>query len=151
MQDENSIEKKHTQTISNQIVKMFSLFVSRWLDLMMLECFFPIISVQIIIRILIMIMILIEHRLKRNLKCLSENFILIIFLSIGKFRFVFLEWIQKVIGIFREMLRRNYNSRRYWIDIELRHLSDYDDNLCDHLKKQPADLLPLVRENEEVD
>ena len=44
------------------------------------------------------------------------------------------------------MLRRNYNSRRYWIDIELRHLSDYDDNLCDHLKKQPAELLPLVRE-----
>lgn len=49
---------------------------------------------------------------------------------------------------FREMLRRNYNSRRYWIDIELRHLSDYDDNLCDHLKKQPAELLPLVRERE---
>jgi hypothetical protein len=45
---------------------------------------------------------------------------------------------------FREMLRRNYNSRRYWIDIELRHLSDYDDNLCDNLKKQPAELLPLV-------
>jgi hypothetical protein len=46
---------------------------------------------------------------------------------------------------FSELLRRNYNSRRYWIDIELRHLSDYDDNLCDTLKKQPADLLPLVR------
>ncbi len=43
------------------------------------------------------------------------------------------------------MLRRNYNSRRYWIDIELRQLSDYDDNLCDNLKKQPAELLPLVR------
>jgi hypothetical protein len=50
---------------------------------------------------------------------------------------------------FREMLRRNYNSRRYWIDIELRHLSDYDDNLCDNLKKQPAELLPLVREGED--
>ena len=48
------------------------------------------------------------------------------------------------------MLRRNYNSRRYWIDIELRHLSDYDDNLCDHLKKQPAELLPLVRDNQGV-
>jgi len=47
------------------------------------------------------------------------------------------------------MLRRNYNSRRYWIDIELRHLSDYDDNLCDNLKKQPAELLPLVRERNE--
>jgi hypothetical protein len=47
---------------------------------------------------------------------------------------------------FREMLRRNYNSRRYWIDIELRHLSDYDDNLCDSLKKLPAELLPLVRQ-----
>lgn len=46
---------------------------------------------------------------------------------------------------FSELLRRNYNSRRYWIDIELRHLSDYDDNLCDHLQKQPAELLPLVR------
>lgn len=46
------------------------------------------------------------------------------------------------------MLRRNYNSRRYWIDIELRHLSDYDDNLCDHLKKQPAELLPLVSRRE---
>lgn len=51
----------------------------------------------------------------------------------------------------REMLRRNYNSRRYWIDIELRHLSDYDDNLCDNLKKQPAELLPLVRKREEID
>jgi hypothetical protein len=29
-------------------------------------------------------MILIEHRLKRNLKCLSENFTSIIFLFIGK-------------------------------------------------------------------
>ncbi len=71
-------------SLSNQLVKMFSFFVSRWLDLMMLECFFPIISVQRIIRILIMIMILIEHRLKRNLKCLSENFTSIIFLFIGK-------------------------------------------------------------------
>ena len=57
----------------------------------------------------------------------------------------------KIEEIFREMLRRNYNSRRYWIDIELRHLSDYDDNLCDNLKKQPAELLPLVRGKEEMD
>jgi len=50
------------------------------------------------------------------------------------------------VRLSREMLRRNYNSRRYWIDIELRDLSDYDDNLCDTLKKQPADLLPLFED-----
>ncbi|CAF1617500.1 unnamed protein product, partial [Adineta ricciae] len=63
-----------------------------------------------------------------------------------KFKMFIREFHINNLFIYREMLRRNYNSRRYWIDIELRHLSDYDDNLCDHLKKQPAELLPLFEE-----
>ena len=128
-----------------QLAKNLFFFVSRWRDSMMWECFFPIISVRIIIMNSIMKMILIEHRLRRNLRCSSENFTLIIFSSTGKCKDVCsIQFEKNAFVFFREMLRRNYNSRRYWIDIELRHLSDYDDNLCDHLKKQPAELLPLV-------
>lgn len=119
------------------------MFVSRWLDSMMLEYSFPIISELIINKNLIKRMILIEQRLRKNSKCLFENFTSIIFSFIGKIRS---HWWQLFISSsLSESLRRNYNSRRYWIDIELRHLSDYDDNLCDHLQKQPAELLPLVR------
>ena len=153
LQDENR-EKKPTP---HQLVQMFFFllffFVSRWLDSMMWECFFPIISEQRIRMNSIMITRSIEHRWKRNLKCSFENFILIICLSIGKCSSSSIECRWWSWNSFREMLRRNYNSRRYWIDIELRHLSDYDDNLCDHLKKQPAELLPLVSEklkNEEL-
>ncbi|CAF0980210.1 unnamed protein product [Rotaria sp. Silwood1] len=63
-----------------------------------------------------------------------------------KFKMFIREFHINNLFIYREMLRRNYNSRRYWIDIELRHLSDYDDNLCDHLKKQPTELLSLFEE-----
>lgn len=63
-----------------------------------------------------------------------------------KFKMFIREFHINNLFIYRESLRRNYNSRRYWIDIELRHLSDYDDNLCDHLQKQPAESLPLFEE-----
>ncbi|CAF4299960.1 unnamed protein product, partial [Rotaria sp. Silwood2] len=63
-----------------------------------------------------------------------------------KFKMFIREFHINNLFIYREMLRRNYNSRRYWIDIELCHLSDYDDNLCDHLKKRPTELLSLFEE-----
>ena len=132
--------KANIQLAKNHFFRSFS----RWQDLTMSACSSPIISVQTTTMTSNTRPITLERRPRRSSKCSFENFISIICSSTGKF---VNDWTRRMISFcsFRELLRRNYNSRRYWIDIELRHLSDYDDNLCDSLKKQPAELLPLVR------
>ena len=45
---------------------------------------------------------------------------------------------------FRDTLRNNYNSNRYWLEVDLKDLTSYDDELGDMLKKQPTELMPLV-------
>jgi DNA replication licensing factor MCM5 len=46
--------------------------------------------------------------------------------------------------IYRDALRNNYNSGRYWLEVDLKDLSSYDEELGEVIKKQPTDVLPLV-------
>ncbi len=45
---------------------------------------------------------------------------------------------------FRDQLKRRYNRREYWVEIDLDDLSSFDSTLSDKLFKLPADYLPLV-------
>jgi DNA replication licensing factor MCM5 len=45
---------------------------------------------------------------------------------------------------YRDTLRNNYNSSRYWIEVDLKDLNSYDEELGDLVKKQPTEVLPLV-------
>lgn len=48
--------------------------------------------------------------------------------------------------IYRDTLRNNYNSNRYWLEVDLKDLSSYDDELGDLLKKQPTEIMPLFED-----
>lgn len=48
--------------------------------------------------------------------------------------------------IYRDALRNNYNSGRYWLEVDLKDLSSYDEELGEVLKKQPTDVLPLFED-----
>ncbi|XP_065184528.1 DNA replication licensing factor mcm5-like [Sycon ciliatum] len=47
---------------------------------------------------------------------------------------------------YREQLRRRYNVGQYWIEVEIGHLSTYDEELCSRLLKQPSEYLPLFED-----
>ena len=46
----------------------------------------------------------------------------------------------------RDQLKRHYNRREYWVQIDVKDLSDFDSVLSEKLTKLPADYLPLVRD-----
>lgn len=48
---------------------------------------------------------------------------------------------------YRDALKRNYNLRQYWVDVNLEDLSSFDDALADRVYKSPADLVPLFEES----
>ena len=48
--------------------------------------------------------------------------------------------------IYRDSLRNNYNSGRYWLEVDLTDLNSYDEELGELVKKQPTDVLPLFEE-----
>lgn len=48
--------------------------------------------------------------------------------------------------IYRDSLRNNYNSGRYWLEVDLKDLSSYDEELGELLKKQPTEVLPLFED-----
>lgn len=48
--------------------------------------------------------------------------------------------------IYRDSLRNNYNSGRYWLEVDLKDLNSYDEELGELVKKQPTDVLPLFEE-----
>ena len=48
--------------------------------------------------------------------------------------------------IYRDALRSNYNSSRYWLEVDLKDLNSYDEELGELLKKQPTDVLPLFED-----
>ncbi|GCB79429.1 hypothetical protein scyTo_0019543 [Scyliorhinus torazame] len=43
-------------------------------------------------------------------------------------------------------LKRHYNLAEYWIEVSLEDLSSFDEDLADHLLKQPSEHLPLLEE-----
>jgi DNA replication licensing factor MCM5 len=49
--------------------------------------------------------------------------------------------------IYRDCLRNNYNSGRYWLEIDLKDLSSYDEELGELIKKQPTEVLPLFEDS----
>ena len=44
----------------------------------------------------------------------------------------------------RDQLKRHYNLRKYWIEVDLQDLLTFDSQLADKLIKLPAEFLPLV-------
>ena len=47
---------------------------------------------------------------------------------------------------YRDALKRNYNLRQFWVEINIEDLSSFDDTLADRLYKNPAELLPFFEE-----
>ncbi|RDD44892.1 DNA replication licensing factor mcm5 [Trichoplax sp. H2] len=43
---------------------------------------------------------------------------------------------------YRDDLRKHYNMGQYWLEVDLDDLRNYDDQLADHLIKQPSEYLP---------
>jgi len=48
--------------------------------------------------------------------------------------------------IYRDALRNNYNSGRYWLEIDLKDVNSYDEELGEQVKKQPTEVLPLFED-----
>lgn len=48
--------------------------------------------------------------------------------------------------IYRDALRSNYNSKRYWLEVDLKDLASYDEELGEMVKKQPTEVLPLFED-----
>nr|XP_018901469.1 PREDICTED: DNA replication licensing factor Mcm5 [Bemisia tabaci] len=47
---------------------------------------------------------------------------------------------------YRDALKRNYNLRRYWLDVNIEDIAHFDENLADKLYKQPSELVPVLEE-----
>ena len=45
----------------------------------------------------------------------------------------------------RDQLKRHYNLRQYWLEVDLQDLASFDAQLAEKLSKVPAEYLPLVR------
>lgn len=48
--------------------------------------------------------------------------------------------------IYRDALRNNYNSGRYWLEVDLKDVNSYDEELGELVKKQPTEVLPLFED-----
>jgi len=48
--------------------------------------------------------------------------------------------------IYRDALRNNYNSGRHWLEVDLKDVSSYDEELGEQVKKQPTEVLPLFED-----
>ncbi|XP_011496171.1 PREDICTED: DNA replication licensing factor Mcm5 isoform X2 [Ceratosolen solmsi marchali] len=47
---------------------------------------------------------------------------------------------------YRDILKRHYNLRQYWIEINLEDLTAYDESLAEKINKQPTEFLPIFEE-----
>ncbi|KFP80572.1 DNA replication licensing factor MCM5, partial [Apaloderma vittatum] len=47
---------------------------------------------------------------------------------------------------YRDELKRHYNLRQYWVEVEMEDLASFDEDLADYLYKQPAEHLQLLEE-----
>lgn len=43
-----------------------------------------------------------------------------------------------------DQLKRHYNLKQFWLEVDLDDVSSYDENLAEKLLKQPSEHLPLV-------
>lgn len=43
-------------------------------------------------------------------------------------------------------MKRNYNLRKYWVEINIEDLSSFDENLAEKLYKKPAEHLPILED-----
>lgn len=48
--------------------------------------------------------------------------------------------------VYRDSLRNNYTSGRYWLEVDLKDVNSYDEELGELVKKQPTEVLPLFEE-----
>jgi DNA replication licensing factor MCM5 len=48
--------------------------------------------------------------------------------------------------IYRDALRNNYNSGRYWLEVDLKDVNSYDEELGEQVKKLPTEVLPLFED-----
>lgn len=48
---------------------------------------------------------------------------------------------------FRDALKRNYNLRRYYLDVNVEDVASYDEMLAEKLFKQPSEHLPIFEES----
>jgi hypothetical protein len=46
----------------------------------------------------------------------------------------------------RDILRRNYNTGQYWLEIQMNDLTLFDETLGDILERRPADYIGIVSE-----
>lgn len=50
------------------------------------------------------------------------------------------------VFLYRDTLKRNYNLKKYWIEINLEDLSAYDESLAEKISKHPTESLPIFEE-----
>jgi len=46
---------------------------------------------------------------------------------------------------YRDALKRQYNLRQYYLEVNMEDLASFDEELADKLTKLPSEHLPLVR------
>ena len=46
----------------------------------------------------------------------------------------------------RDELKRHYNLKQYWLEVDIEDVASYDESLAEKLTKLPTETLPLVRE-----
>jgi DNA replicative helicase MCM subunit Mcm2 (Cdc46/Mcm family) len=52
-----------------------------------------------------------------------------------------------ILNIFmnRDMLRNNYNTRQFWIEISIEDVLNYDEDLADQILRRPGEFINIVR------
>lgn len=48
--------------------------------------------------------------------------------------------------LYRDALKRNYNLRQYYLEVNLEDLASYDESLADKVYKQPSEHVPIFEE-----
>lgn len=46
----------------------------------------------------------------------------------------------------RDALKRNYNLKQYWVEVNIEDLSSFDELLAEKLYKKPTEHLPILEE-----
>ena len=46
--------------------------------------------------------------------------------------------------IYRDNLKRNYNTGQYWLEVSVEDVSSFDEELADRLLKNPTEYVPMV-------
>lgn len=52
----------------------------------------------------------------------------------------------KIVFVFRDTLKRNYNLGNFWVEINLEDLAAFDESLAEKVYKHPTEYLPILEE-----